>query len=145
MTDYKETLELFYQKRDLLTNMLSLTQSFSFSGVEEDAEIYVNLIESRQSYIRGIIAIEKALGSEPHARILATPPQKLSLKIEQITNEIKEISKQIVDLDNENKKAIEKTYDILKSQVKDFNVSRNIKGLYQKDITPEYNRIDTKK
>ncbi|MCL1996299.1 MAG: hypothetical protein FWG63_08840 [Defluviitaleaceae bacterium] len=145
MTDYKETLELLYRKRDLVTNMFLITRSLSFTGIEEDVVRYIDLIETRQKDIKKIMEIEKELEEEPHSSVLAAPPKEFSEMAELLAAEIKEQSEQIIDMDNKSKPEIQKAYGILKGQVKGVNVSKNIKSIYERSIPQVYNRVDKTK
>ena len=146
MIRYKQTLELLYQKRDLVTNMLTQTSELSFFGTaQENAQNYIELVEARQSCIAKIYEIEKELERHPHATILANPPKEFLKKAELLQQTIREQAKEMIEIDKKNAGAVQKAFSSLKIQVKGANVAKNIKGVYERDLPQMYSRVDKKK
>lgn len=142
MADFKLTLELLKQKRDLVTGILATTRSTGFFGLEEDVETYINLIEARQVAINSIIEIEKTLNKDPHILVLSNSSPQVLAQINEIYKTIKEDSQKIIDIDSRNNDQITKSYSKLKSQVKDVNISKNLKSAYHQNLPEVYSKID---
>ena len=144
MSNNEDTQELLYQKRDIVINMLNATLIAPLSGGENDAQIYIDLIETRQRYINKIIKIDEILNTQPHKANLSNPSPQLLLKINEIQQTIKDATKKLKEVDDKNNPHVNKAMQEMKKQIKDVNVSKNIKNIYDKDIPQTYTKINTK-
>jgi len=131
MTDIKETRELLFQKRDLVTYMLNATKETAFTGSEKDAERYITLVEKRQELIEEITSIEAALSQEPHASIIANATGDFKSTIEQVNEIIKKESVEIIDIDKKNEPLVKQAETLLRSQIKGVKTGKNMKNTYQ--------------
>lgn len=129
----KDITEILLQKRDLVSDMLRLTESTRFFGDEEDADKYISLMDKRQSNIEKIISIDKELEQEPFATLLKNPTKELEDNIYSINHAIREFSGQIIELDKANSKDVERIMASLKKELKGLKEAKSINSLYQND------------
>lgn len=143
--DIKATIELLTQKRDFVTNIFETTKAIGFTGSEEDIEIYINLIEKRQSMFEKISDIDKILSGSPHMEIISDPDPETLKQIEKITESIKEQSNKIIELDKKNQVLIDKSKATLTGQIKNVKQGKSLTNIYQSNIGNIYTKFDKAK
>ncbi|MCL1935324.1 MAG: hypothetical protein FWF57_02975 [Defluviitaleaceae bacterium] len=139
----EQTLELFYQKRDLVTNILSFTKEAKFKGTKEEIEEYINLIEQRQQFVEKLMQIENALKTNEHIENIKS--NDISEKVEKIELEIKEDIIFLSELENRNMPLAQKMLILMKSEMKNFKTSKKASSMYNQDLFEGYTKIDTLK
>jgi|GEM_PF-4130404 len=126
--------EMLLTKRDLLTEMLTLTNSTRFYGNEEqDIEAYGTLMEKRQKNVDEIKRIDAKLESEPYKSVLKNPSKKLENNIYSIKHSTSSIAEKIIELDKKNAQDVQKMHLSIKKQLKSFKEKKNMSDLYNND------------
>ena len=138
----KATLELLTQKRDFITNILTSTQVIGFTGIEEDAQTYIELMEKRQAIFQNIADIDKALQEKEHADRISSADGELLERINQLIETIQRQAKQVIALDNKNKDLVDKARSLLSDQIKGVRQGKNLKNMYQTDRISGYTKFD---
>lgn len=126
--------EMLLTKRDLLTEMLTLTNSTRFSGNDdEDVEAYTTLMEKRQKHIDEIKFIDAKLENEPYKSVLKNPSKKLDDNLYLIKHSTAAIAEKIIALDKKNAGDVEKVNSSIRKQLKSFKEKKNMSNLYNND------------
>lgn len=125
--------ELLLTKKDLLTAMLTETVSTKFYGNEEDAELYITLMDKRQISVDTIIDIDNKLKEEPYISFLKKPSKDFEESLYLINNSIKVLAGKIIELDKKNAKDVEGIMSNIRKQLKGFKEKQSVNALYNND------------
>jgi len=142
MISKEDTLELMLQKRDMVTEMLTLTRTAEFFGTEADIENYINLVDNRQKILDNIKEIDLNLEHEDHRNNLLS--QQLKPQLDSIQVQIKTDSQHIINVENKNKGNINKAYGLLQKEMRGIKTSQSLKSVYRKDAPSLETQIDAK-
>ena len=110
---------LYEEKISILKEVLDLTQSVAFSGNDDDADKYVDLIETREGLIGRAKEIDRQLATAENI----TGAQKY-------TRELGALARQIVEQDNYMKATVLKILDNAKTDIKNVNTGKHLNNLY---------------
>ena len=125
--------EILLKKRDLLTEMLTLTESAKFYGDKEEADTYSELIEKRQKNIEKIKILDSKLEEEPYKAFLKNPTKQFKDSVDLIQFSTREIAAKIIELDKKNAKIIDRINKDIKKELKSFKEKQNMNNLYNND------------
>jgi len=139
-------LELIIRKKDLVTKMLTTTQSLEFCGdATEDTENFVNTIKQREECIEQIKSIDEQLQKPVCLEVLANPDEVLERNIKAADISMKEDINKITEIEKNNAPKIEKMKNEMVKHMKHANTAKNMRAVYQTDTDYfSQNSIDTK-
>ena len=135
-----EQLELWQQKKNLVEEMLTLTQNAAFSGLEEDADVYAELINQRQGLIDKFAELDNQLKQEKYQSL--SPSFKI--EIENIQTDLKNMYQEIKTIDDANAPIIEGVIGRIKNEFKKIKVGTNARNLYNQEMPSSYRKINIK-
>ena len=110
--------DLYLEKIAILRKVLQLTKSVEFSG-NHDADEYIDLIAKREEWLEKAKEIDKRMVMAEN-----TP------ETEKFTQEIVDLSRQIIEQDNYMKATVLKIFDAAKSEIKNINTGKSLNNLY---------------
>ncbi len=140
--DRKKLLELFRQKRDCLETILKMTRERKFDVVEEDVERFHNFFQKRE------VLFEKCRNLEEQIdEYIISDEDKKSFfykDVEKTENEIKELVRQIIAIDEKNKVIMNKLLRLIKDNIRNLKVSKQVSRGYGEFFSGEsYGRFDS--
>lgn len=109
--------KLYNEKIGILREALALTEGAAFRGTEEDADVYIDLIDKRDKLFERAKAIDAELAAGGDSDNTAK-------------KEIAELARRIIEQDNYMKETVTKILGELKTNVKNVNMGRNLNSAY---------------
>lgn len=141
----RDITEMLLNKRDLVSDILNLTETTEFFGDQDDPDKYISLMDKRQVIIDQIILIDSELEKEPNAILLKNPTKELENNLYSINHAIKEFANKIIALDKANNKYSDKIIDSLKKELKSIKDTKNLTSVYINEGNQGGTYFDTKK
>jgi len=112
------------KKLELLSRVYEMTNEAVFTGDENEAQAYVDLMEKREIYFTQIKILDEEISDEVRGT------EALG-----VLDDIKRLTGKIVALDRANAAAASRIMDGLKKSLKGINENRNVSKKYNDFIT----------
>lgn len=119
----KKRVELLTKKNEVLNKILEITKDTTFVGDENDAERYVELYETRETFFNEISKIDDELKKDATA---------FGMEAEAVIKRIKNTISGIIKLDKENEPFAQKAVEFLKGNIKGINVGKSLNQGYNR-------------
>ena len=116
--------EILLKKKQLFAQVYDLTKAAAFNGGEDDAQTFIDLMESREKLFSQIETLDKQLSG-----------MALSKEAESVMSDIKKTAADIVALDAANGAAASRIMSGLKKSLKGINEGRSASVVYN-DFIP---------
>lgn len=140
----KDFLKLLQQKKECLQKVLDMTKERKFDVVEEDVERFYNFFQKRGVLFEKCKSLDEKIAKYD---ILDEDRNSLFYKeVEKINLDIKDISKQIIAIDDKNKIVMKKLMELIKSNLRNLQRSKQVrKGYGDFPYVDSYGEFDSKK
>ena len=115
--------DLYCEKIGILKEVLELTQGVEFTGSDDDADKYIDLIAKREELFGRAKEIDKELDKKLTGEEKLTDPKEYMV-------EVAVLAKQIIEQDNYMRSAVLKIHDEAKADVREINTGKNLNSLY---------------
>lgn len=129
--DIKEYISLLYEKKQILNDILKYTKSKTFEKSEDEAERIEYYLNNRQKLFDKLIIVDNKLKSFKFNDID-------NMEVKSIIKENDGLIKDIIKLDEKNKKIIDSILNLLKVNIKSVKsmskVNNSYLGTYQNVI-----------
>jgi hypothetical protein len=128
MQDKTELMRILGQKKDLLTQMLGLTQQIKDELLQDRIEEFEATVKARQSLILQIDALtgaERAFSAEGDAAVLAAK------------KDIRGIVAQMLELDEKNTALAQQKLESYRNQIRHLNQTRKGVGTYTRPMNQD--------
>lgn len=142
--DKKRLLELLEQRKNCLTTILEMTKERKFDVVEEDVERFYNFFNKREALFKNCKILDKKINE-----FIILDEDKNSFfyrEVEKTKNETKDIIKQIISIDEENRKIMTKLLQLIKNNLRNLKRSQQVRQGYDEFFMGQsYGGFDSKK
>lgn len=128
MQDNTELMRILGQKKDLLTQMLGLTQQIKDELLKDRIEAFEEVVKARQSLILQIDALtgaERAFSADSDAAVLAAK------------KDIRGIVAQMLELDEKNTALAQQKLESYRSQIRHLNQTKKGVGTYTRSMNQD--------
>jgi hypothetical protein len=149
--DNRETniLGSLNKKLSTVNELLRVTQLAHLTGdndkFEKEAQDYIYMIESRENLINEINELDQRLASAGYTKLKQSEGYVFPMQIKTVEDDIKDVLKQLIELDKTNNQKANVIFAKLKNAIKGVNLSRNISTAYQRNAMPHVGHYDMKR
>lgn len=135
MKNEEAFLDLLQQKQELMFNMYCITKDtvLNEKDVEEDAEIYVELMEARNELVEKLKNLDEEMNSLEYVTNKETASSSFKEKELTLHCAIKRTAERIINLDRAMSAKIPKIREHFQREVKKLNSSKSMRSVYEKD------------